>query len=127
MKHVPKVTFLPAGVSIEFRRGQLSYMGHGRPGSLLDLALHCGADIEHACGGYCACTSCHVMVRRGAKNLSAMDESEADRLDTAMGVTPNSRLACQAVVRGEVVVEIPGCEQNHTRGGRRSPQRSPNS
>jgi 2Fe-2S ferredoxin len=36
-----------------------------------------------------------------------MDDTEADRLDIADGLTLHSRLACQAVVTGDVVVEIP--------------------
>jgi 2Fe-2S ferredoxin len=49
-----------------------------------------------------------VYVREGEENLSPMAEDEADRLELASGVTLHSRLACQAVVRGDVVVEVPG-------------------
>jgi 2Fe-2S ferredoxin len=48
-----------------------------------------------------------VVVKKGEENLSAMEEDEEDRLDTATGLTIHSRLGCQAVVRGDVVVEIP--------------------
>jgi 2Fe-2S ferredoxin len=48
-----------------------------------------------------------VIVREGEQNLSAMEIDEEDRLDTAEGLTLHSRLGCQAVVRGDVVVEIP--------------------
>ncbi len=102
---MPKVTFLSYNIVAEFDR--LTYLGHGKPGSLLDVALNFGAPVEHACGGNCACTTCHVIVREGEQNLSPMQDDEADRLDMAEGVTLHSRLACQAVVRGDVVVEIP--------------------
>ena len=103
-----KVTFLPQGRTVEFERGRLPYREHGRPGSLLDVALNFGVALEHNCGGNCACTTCHVIVREGDGNLSSMDEMEADRLDFATGLTLRSRLACQAVVTGDVVVEIAG-------------------
>jgi 2Fe-2S ferredoxin len=41
-----------------------------------------------------------------------MEDEEADRLDLAAGLTLHSRLACQAVVRGNVVVEVPGWSRN---------------
>ena len=48
-----------------------------------------------------------MIVKDGAENLSEMQEDEEDRLDTAVGLTIRSRLGCQAVVRGDVVVEVP--------------------
>ena len=57
--------------------------------------------------GSCACTTCHVIVREGEENLSPMEQDEEDRLDTAEGLTLHSRLGCQAMVQGDVVVEIP--------------------
>ena len=104
-----KVTFLANGVARAFEvdLGAMPYQRHGRRGSLLDVALAVGFPLEHACGGNAACTTCHVIVREGMDHLSEMDDGEADRLDGAWGVTPRSRLACQAVVAGDVVCEIP--------------------
>jgi ferredoxin, 2Fe-2S len=110
---MPQVTFLPAGTTVEFEPASLPYSEHGRPGSLLDVALHFGIALEHACGGHCACTTCHVIVRQGDNQLSPMEEDEADRLDQAAGLTLHSRLACQSVVLGDVVVEIPGWSRNY--------------
>src|SRR5438477_9719866 len=76
-------------------------------GPLLDIALANDIHLEHNCGGSCACTTCHVIVKDGAENLSEMQEDEEDRLDTAVGLTIRSRLGCQAIVQGDVVVEIP--------------------
>ncbi len=101
---MPRVTFLPLNRTVEFTA--VPYSEHGRPGSLLDVALSFGVPLQHACGGNCACTTCHVIVREGERNLSPIEELEADRLDLAEGVTLHSRLACQAVVLGDVVVEI---------------------
>ncbi len=104
---MPKITFLPANITREFDRHTLPYRDHGRPGSILDCAINFGVPIAHTCGGNCSCTACHVIIRAGEQNLSEMDDYEADRVGMAEGVTLHSRLACQAVVRGDVVVEIP--------------------
>jgi 2Fe-2S ferredoxin len=101
------VTFLPSNVTVEIDDLEYPLADHGRPGSLLDIALAKGVHLEHNCGGSCACTTCHVVVREGEDNLSPMEQDEEDRLDTAEGLTLHSRLGCQAVVRGDVVVEIP--------------------
>jgi len=114
---MPKVTILPANVTVEFEPGELPYHEHGKPESLLDIALHHDIQLEHACGGNCACTTCHVIVREGDGNLSEMDEDEADRLDMAPGLTLHSRLGCQCVVTGDVVVEIPNWNRNYVSEG----------
>jgi 2Fe-2S ferredoxin len=104
---VHKVTFLPLNRTVEVDDAKYPLADHGKPGSLLDIALAHDIELEHNCGGSCACTTCHVVVKEGAENLSEMQDDEEDRLDTAVGLTIRSRLGCQAVVRGDVVVEIP--------------------
>jgi 2Fe-2S ferredoxin len=104
---VHRVTFLPQNVTVEVDDTKYPLADHGKPGSLLDIALAHDIHLEHNCGGSCACTTCHVVVKKGEENLSEMEEDEEDRLDTATGLTIHSRLGCQAVVRGDVVVEIP--------------------
>lgn len=59
-----------------------------------------------ACGGVCACSTCHVYVKQGANLLSDAEEDEEDILDKAFDVRPNSRLGCQAKVLREGVVEV---------------------
>jgi 2Fe-2S ferredoxin len=98
-----KVTFLPLNVTVEVEDSKYPLADHGKPG----IALANNIKLEHNCGGSCACTTCHVVVREGEDNLSIMEQDEEDRLDTAEGLTLHSRLGCQAVVRGDVVVEIP--------------------
>ncbi len=93
---MPKVTFLPMNVSFETKKGN----------TLLDVALDHDVPMQHACGGFCACTTCHVYVKAGADQLSVIDEEEQDRLDAAAGAQPSSRLSCQAKVLGDVVVEL---------------------
>src|SRR5207247_9983516 len=102
-----KVTFLPINVTVEVDDEKYPLADHGKPGSLLDIALAHDVALEHNCGGSCACTTCHVIVREGEENLSAMEQDEEDRLDTAEGLTLHSRLGCQAGGKGAVDVEIP--------------------
>jgi 2Fe-2S ferredoxin len=117
---VPKVTFLPENKTVEFVSGKLPYSDHGKPESLLDIALNLGVHLEHACGGSCACTTCHVVVKEGEANLSEAEDDELDRLEMAAGLTLRSRLGCQAVVKGDVTVEIPGWNRNYISEGGKS-------
>ena len=79
----------------------------GRPGSILDILLAHGVPLEHACGGNCACTTCHVVVKRGVDRLSPAEDNEDDLLDKAPGLTPTSRLGCQAVIEDDdAVIEV---------------------
>jgi len=78
-----------------------------RAGNLLEIAEEHGAKVGSACGGVCACSSCHVYVREGLASLSEMEEAEEDRLDMGFDVRPSSRLACQCVVQdADLLVEI---------------------
>ena len=95
--------------------------GGGEPGDEIVIECEPGTSILHAaedapppnprvgmaCGGNCACSTCHVWVHEGADSLSEMEENEDDRLDMAFDVRPESRLGCQAIVGDEdLVVEI---------------------
>ncbi len=114
-----QITFLPDNRAFEFEHGKLPYQEHGKPASILDIALNFGFHLEHACGGSCACTTCHIVVKKGAELLSEMDDAEADRLDMAADLQLNSRLGCQAVVKkpGEIVVAIPAWNRNYVSEG----------
>jgi 2Fe-2S ferredoxin len=79
--------------------------------------MNFGIHLEHACGGSCACTTCHVIIRKGMQNLSEMEDMEADRLDTAWDLTTESRLGCQAVIKGDVVAELPMYTRNYVQEG----------
>ena len=101
------VTFQPMNVTIEVEPSEFPCGGEGEPGSLLDIALAHGVMVEHACGGACACGTCHVIITAGAENLSKPREDELDIVEQVLGNTPQSRLACQAVVKGDVVCRLP--------------------
>ncbi len=89
----------------------------GHPGSILRTLLSNGVDIDHACGGVCACSTCHIYVRRGGETAPEPIEEEEDMLDMAPALAEESRLACQCVPDGsrDVVVEIPGWSRNEVK------------
>ena len=109
-----RITFLPDEETIEVDPAKLPYTRDGEPGSILEIALGHGVDIDHSCGGVCACSTCHVIVRQGLESCQPASEDEEDQLDLAPGLTPQSRLACQAVPDGscDLVVEIPDWNRN---------------
>ena len=102
---------------VEVDPAKLPYGDHGEPGSLLDIALGNGVEIDHACGGVCACATCHVIVREGFDACHEPTDEEEDQLDSAAGPTPQSRLACQCIPTGkaDLVVEIPAWNRNLAR------------
>ena len=115
-----RVTFLPEGRTVEFAFNTLPYEGHGQPMSFLDVAKNYGIFLDHACGGVCACTTCHLHVKQGAEGTSAAEDLELDRLETAAGIELDSRLGCQAVIErpGTYVVEIPKWNRNYVQEGK---------
>jgi 2Fe-2S ferredoxin len=76
--------------------------------SVLQAAQKIGAPEGYACGGVCACSTCHVYVHKGAELLSEKEDEEEDILDKAFDVRAASRLGCQSVIEkdGEIEVEI---------------------
>lgn len=69
------------------------------------MLLGHGVHLEHVWGRNCACTTCHVIVKRGFDELSEASEQEEDLLDKAPGLTATSRLGCQAIIE-DVSAEI---------------------
>ena len=106
IKILPHAELCPAGDAFEVEPGT----------SVCEALLENGIAIEHACEMSCACTTCHVVVKQGFGSLEEADEIEDDLLDKAWGLTPTSRLSCQAVVADEdLVIEIPKYTINHAR------------
>ena len=73
--------------------------------------------LDHACGGVCACSTCHVIVHQGLESCNEASDAEMDQLDEAPGLTAKSRLGCQCVPDGttDLVVEIPEWNKNFAR------------
>jgi len=102
----------------------------GKPGSwtikvgqtILEAAMAQDIDLDHACGGVCACSTCHVHIRQGFDSFSEPSEEELDQLDEARGTGLDSRLGCQArlqkVPAGSVVeIAIPTWNVNLVQEG----------
>ncbi len=98
---------------------QIPYGETGQPGSVLDIAMGAGLDIEHACGGVCACSTCHVIVKEGLDSCNEATDDELDQLDEAPAITLQSRLACQCIPDGSanILVEIPAWNKNLVKEG----------
>lgn len=103
---MPHPDSCPQGVTIEVKPGKV----------LCDALLAAGVQLEHACDGVCACSTCHVIIREGFGSLPAAEDEEEDQLDEAWGLTPQSRLSCQVKV-GEtpLTIELPRYSLNHAR------------
>jgi 2Fe-2S ferredoxin len=118
-----KVTFVveETGETVEFvvDPAQIPYDRTGLEGSLLDIAAGAGVEIDHSCGGVCACATCHVHVLQGLDTCPPATEDEEDMLDTARDLKPESRLSCQCVPDGtkDVVVRIPAWNKNLAKEG----------
>jgi 2Fe-2S ferredoxin len=109
-----RIRFLPMDRTVEADAAAPPHGHDGVPGSLLRIAAAHGIEIDHACGGVCACSTCHVIVREGGESIPPPEEDEEDQLDNARGLALNSRLACQAVPDGsrDLVVEVPQWNRN---------------
>jgi 2Fe-2S ferredoxin len=115
------VTFVSTDktVKVLVEPAKIPYGQTGLPGSLLDIALGAGVDLEHACGGVCACSTCHVIVKEGLNSCNEGTDDEFDQLEEAPGITLQSRLACQCVPNGtkDLLVEIPAVNKNLVKEG----------
>ena len=95
---LPHPELCPEGDVIEAKQGE----------SICNTLLKNHIDIEHACDQVCACTTCHVIVKEGFNSLNPSEENEDDMLDKAWGLTPQSRLSCQAIVQDkDLTIELP--------------------
>lgn len=114
-----KITFMPMNVTVDVDPDKFPYEHNGLPGSILDIALGNGIEMDHACGGVCACSTCHVVVKEGFDTLNEPTEEEEDQLEEAPGLKPTSRLACQCVPDGttDIVIEIPEWNRNLVQEG----------
>jgi ferredoxin len=93
---VARVRFLDQAVEVDVEVGS----------SILEAAQKIGAPEGSACGGVCACSTCHVYVESGAELLSEPEEGEEDILDKAFDVQMSSRLGCQATIQREGTISV---------------------
>ncbi|MFZ3043479.1 MAG: 2Fe-2S iron-sulfur cluster-binding protein [Thiobacillus sp.] len=94
---MPTLTINPSGKTVPSTEGM----------SILEAVLAAGVKMPHKCEGKAECGSCHIFVVEGRKTLSKTQRAENERLDAIVGVSSNSRLACQAKLGSEnVTVEL---------------------
>jgi 2Fe-2S ferredoxin len=95
---MPKVRFEPDGIEIEVPIGT----------TILEASQKAHAQVGSACGGVCACSTCHVYVKQGLADLSPASDREEDIMDKAFDVQSTSRLGCQSKILRDttVVAEI---------------------
>ena len=71
--------------------------------TLMEIIRDQGLDIDAACGGCCACATCHVYIdEKWFNKLSSKDDEEESMLDQAFDVKKNSRLSCQINLSDEL-------------------------
>ncbi|KHO01406.1 2Fe-2S iron-sulfur cluster binding domain containing protein [Metarhizium album ARSEF 1941] len=85
--------------------------------NLLDIAQANDLEMEGACGGSCACSTCHVIVadEEFYDKIPEPEDDENDMLDLAFGLTETSRLGCQVKMTKELdglVVKLPSMTRN---------------
>ena len=84
--------------------------------SVLEVAHQNNIDLEGACEGSLACSTCHVIVDEGFyEALPEATEDEEDMLDLAFGLTATSRLGCQIILSPEMdgmVLKLPNATRN---------------
>ena len=103
---LPHAEYCPEGAVLEAPAGA----------TICEALLENDIEIEHACEMSCACTTCHVIVREGGESQNESDEAEDDLLDRAWGLSPQSRLSCQAIIaQKDLVIEIPKYSINHAK------------
>ena len=104
---MPKVTFLPVDGQFNSHQAEPITIEVAAGTTILQAAQKAGAKVGFACGGNCACSTCHVYVRQGYDSLSDVEENEEDILDKAFDVRPVSRLSCQSKIGGaDLVCEL---------------------
>ena len=106
---MPKMTFIE-------RNGAAREVDAPLGLSVLEIAHKHGVDVEGACEGSLACSTCHVIVDAGwFPKLAKPTEDEEDMLDLAFGLEATSRLGCQLVMTPALdglVVRLPAATRN---------------
>ena len=93
---MPRVRFIDQDLEVEVPEGT----------SILKASKQIKAPEGDACGGVCACSTCHVYVEEGKELLSGAEEDEEDILDKAFDVRMNSRLGCQAKIEKDGLIAV---------------------
>ena len=83
-------------IKVKDREGEIHELKADIGSTIMEIIRDAGLDIEAACGGCCACATCHVYITNDKiEKLNAIDDDEESMLDQAFDVNKNSRLGCQ--------------------------------
>ena len=83
-------------IKVTDRNGTKHELDGDTNSTLMEILRDAGLDIEAACGGCCACATCHVYINdQWLEKISPKDDDEESMLDQAFDVKKNSRLSCQ--------------------------------
>jgi ferredoxin len=111
-----ELTYFRRTVTFIDKEGQSHELKVADGDNLLDIALENNLEMEGACGGSCACSTCHVIVESDHfERMPEADDDENDMLDLAFGLTETSRLGCQISMSKELdglVVKLPSMTRN---------------
>ncbi len=105
---MPKISIYPADKVGDVPEGM----------SILDASEKLGIEIRHDCGGFATCSTCRILVVGGVENLSEVDLDEENMLEEAELPAP-FRLSCQAIINGDVELQIPEPEMQWSKGALR--------
>lgn len=104
---MPRIRFLPENITVEVEDGT----------TILDAALDNNIDLDHNCGGNCACSTCHIVIHEGSESLNEVSEDEEELLEEVDTRYPGSRLACQCEVVQDLVVTNPNRDEVEPQSG----------
>ena len=97
-------------IIVKDRQGKVQELSADIGLTLMEIIRDAGMDIEAACGGCCACATCHLYVDKDwFSKLTAREDDEESMLDQAFNVKDNSRLGCQIEFNDELdgmIVEL---------------------
>tara|TARA_Y100000748_G_C15369960_1_gene439336 strand:- start:258 stop:569 length:312 start_codon:yes stop_codon:yes gene_type:complete len=89
-------------IKVKDRDGNVHDLEAQKGSTIMEIIRDAGLDIEAACGGCCACATCHVYITNDKiEKLVDMDDDEESMLDQAFSVQKNSRLGCQIEYKDE--------------------------
>jgi 2Fe-2S ferredoxin len=90
-------------IKVKDREGGVHELKADMGSTLMEIIRDAGLDIEAACGGCCACATCHVYITNDKlEKLNPIDDDEQSMLDQAFDVEKNSRLGCQIEYNDEM-------------------------
>lgn len=90
-------------IKVKDREGKIHDLKADVGSTIMEIIRDAGLDIEAACGGCCACATCHIYITNNKiDKLNKIDDDEESMLDQSFNVEKNSRLGCQIEYNNEM-------------------------